>query len=65
MLRNIAKRLVQAAKNTKIDEQTRQKAQYALCQKYYDIRMFGAVMSTGLNAGQVRGENATDIFSIN
>ncbi|OSX53499.1 type I-C CRISPR-associated protein Cas7/Csd2 [Anoxybacillus ayderensis] len=55
MLRNIAKRLAQAAKNMKIDEQTRQKAQYALCQKYYDIRMFGAVMSTGLNAGQVRG----------
>lgn len=55
ILRNIAKRLAQAAKNMKIDEQTRQKAQYALCQKYYDIRMFGAVMSTGLNAGQVRG----------
>ncbi|NWG39996.1 MAG: type I-C CRISPR-associated protein Cas7/Csd2 [Hydrogenophilaceae bacterium] len=27
-----------------------------LCQRYYDIRMFGAVLSTGkLNAGQVRG----------
>ncbi|UPT60087.1 type I-C CRISPR-associated protein Cas7/Csd2 [Geobacillus thermoleovorans] len=55
LLRNMAKRLAQAANNMKIDEQTRQKAQYALCQKYYDIRMFGAVMSTGLNAGQVRG----------
>ena len=26
-----------------------------MCQKYYDIRLFGAVMSTGKNAGQVRG----------
>lgn len=26
-----------------------------MCQKYFDIRTFGAVMSTGENAGQVRG----------
>lgn len=26
-----------------------------MCQNFYDIRMFGAVMSTGVNAGQVRG----------
>lgn len=26
-----------------------------MCQNYYDIRTFGAVMSTGKNAGQVRG----------
>lgn len=26
-----------------------------MCGKYYDIRAFGAVMSTGKNAGQVRG----------
>lgn len=26
-----------------------------MCKKYYDIRSFGAVMSTGRNAGQVRG----------
>ena len=26
-----------------------------MCAKYYDIRTFGAVMSTGQNAGQVRG----------
>ena len=26
-----------------------------LCRKYYDIRAFGAVMSSGPNAGQVRG----------
>ena len=26
-----------------------------MCQQYFDIRTFGAVMSTGKNAGQVRG----------
>ena len=26
-----------------------------LCEKYYDVRAFGAVMSTGPNAGQIRG----------
>ncbi|WP_022947922.1 type I-C CRISPR-associated protein Cas7/Csd2 [Methylohalobius crimeensis] len=26
-----------------------------LCNKYYDVRTFGAVMSTGPNAGQIRG----------
>lgn len=31
------------------------KAKIWMCQNFYDVRMFGAVMSTGLNAGQVRG----------
>lgn len=26
-----------------------------MCQNFYDIRMFGAVMTTGVNCGQVRG----------
>lgn len=26
-----------------------------MCESFYDVRTFGAVMSTGLNAGQVRG----------
>jgi len=26
-----------------------------MCQTFFDVRMFGAVMSTGINAGQVRG----------
>jgi CRISPR-associated protein Csd2 len=30
-------------------------ARMFMCGKYYDIRTFGAVMSTGKNAGQVRG----------
>lgn len=32
-----------------------EKAQKWMCQNFYDVRLFGAVMSTGLNAGQVRG----------
>ncbi|WP_439637977.1 type I-C CRISPR-associated protein Cas7/Csd2 [Spirulina sp.] len=31
------------------------KAKDWMCQNFFDVRMFGAVMSTGLNAGQVRG----------
>lgn len=31
------------------------KAQAWMCQNFYDVRTFGAVMSTGINAGQVRG----------
>ena len=30
-------------------------AKDVMCKKYFDIRTFGAVMSTGKNAGQVRG----------
>lgn len=32
-----------------------QKARAKMCESYFDIRTFGAVMSTGANAGQVRG----------
>lgn len=31
------------------------KARQWMCQTFFDVRMFGAVMSTGVNAGQVRG----------
>ncbi|MDA8168458.1 MAG: type I-C CRISPR-associated protein Cas7/Csd2 [Nitrospiraceae bacterium] len=30
-------------------------ARQVMCKKYFDVRTFGAVMSTGENAGQVRG----------
>lgn len=30
-------------------------ARVEMCKKFYDVRTFGAVMSTGANAGQVRG----------
>lgn len=32
-----------------------ERARQFMCDKYYDVRTFGAVMSTGKNAGQVRG----------
>lgn len=32
-----------------------EKARAWMCENFYDIRTFGAVMSTGVNAGQVRG----------
>ena len=32
-----------------------QKARDKMCMDYFDVRTFGAVMSTGANAGQVRG----------
>jgi CRISPR-associated protein Csd2 len=35
-------------------EKTEAARQY-MCNSYYDVRIFGAVMSTGKNAGQVRG----------
>jgi CRISPR-associated protein Csd2 len=37
------------------DVDKREVAREVMCRKYYDIRTFGAVMSTGKNAGQVRG----------
>lgn len=36
--------------NTKVNE-----AATIMCEKYWDVRTFGGVLSTGLNAGQVRG----------
>jgi CRISPR-associated protein Csd2 len=32
-----------------------EKARAWMCQNFYDVRTFGAVMSTGVNCGQVRG----------
>lgn len=32
-----------------------ERARAWMCQTFFDVRMFGAVMSTGVNAGQVRG----------
>lgn len=37
------------------DKDKTSEARRVMCRKYYDIRTFGAVMSTGKNAGQVRG----------
>lgn len=44
-------------KNTKAQEKNdmSDKARQWMCQTYFDVRMFGAVMTTGVNCGQVRG----------
>jgi CRISPR-associated protein Csd2 len=43
------------AKNKKASREQVASARAAMCKRYYDVRTFGAVMSTGANAGQVRG----------
>lgn len=44
-------------RNTKGEAQGAEvdKGRNAMCAKFFDVRTFGAVMSTGANAGQVRG----------
>jgi CRISPR-associated protein Csd2 len=37
------------------DRKQVQSARAEMCRRYFDVRTFGAVMSTGANAGQVRG----------
>lgn len=37
------------------DAKNRDKSKSLMCQRFFDIRTFGAVLSTGNNAGQVRG----------
>ena len=37
------------------DRKQVQSARLEMCKRFYDVRTFGAVMSTGSNAGQVRG----------
>jgi CRISPR-associated protein Csd2 len=37
------------------EESPDQQARRWMCQNFFDVRMFGAVMSTQVNAGQVRG----------
>jgi|CZCA01.1.fsa_nt_gi CRISPR-associated protein Csd2 len=56
-LNSIAKKIEDAVKGKKgsISKEQRLEARDAMIRDYYDVRMFGAVMSTGLNAGQVRG----------
>lgn len=42
-------------KKRKGSADTVQQARAWLCENFYDVRTFGAVMSTGVNCGQVRG----------
>lgn len=43
------------AKNKKADRKQVAAARGLMCKRYFDVRTFGAVMSVGANAGQVRG----------
>jgi len=40
---------------TKQNREDIEKARRWMCKNFYDVRMFGAVMTTGVNCGQVRG----------
>lgn len=57
---NINRHIAQAKRNAGVEDCAKTKeAVYAgrkkACEMFYDVRTFGAVMSTGPNAGQVRG----------
>lgn len=52
-LKKLAGQLAKSARKPTREE--RQNVQKKMLAKFYDIRLFGAVLSTGLNAGQVRG----------
>lgn len=54
-LNDVAKKLKESVKKETLTSEDRMNTQKKMIEKYYDIRMFGAVLSTGLNAGQVRG----------
>ena len=45
----------ESVKNAKSDSDKKNAARDVMCNLYYDVRTFGAVMTTGKNAGQVRG----------
>ena len=54
-LKPYAKQLAESVKKKTLNKDDRDKTKQRLIKERYDIRMFGAVLSTGLNAGQVRG----------
>jgi len=58
-LNDLHKRAYEASKITSTGTKQKQKdvneARTWMCQNFYDIRMFGAVMTTAFNCGQVRG----------
>lgn len=57
----VLNKLIEAAyeedsvKSQKDEGKKTESARKVMCQRYYDVRTFGAVMTTGKNAGQVRG----------
>lgn len=55
-LESLAGELEKAIKTKKtLTQEDRDNIKERLCRKYFDIRMFGAVLTAGTNAGQVRG----------
>jgi CRISPR-associated protein Csd2 len=50
-----ALKLTPVTKKLPKDQQKARELTLWMCEKYFDIRAFGAVMSTEINAGQVRG----------
>jgi CRISPR-associated protein Csd2 len=55
-LKQLAARLSESVKGKeKLGKEVRDKTKNQMIEDYFDSRMFGAVLSTGLNAGQVRG----------
>lgn len=56
LINNLVKDLAKSvAGQGRLGEAERKRTRERMIQDYFDIRMFGAVLSTGLNAGQVRG----------
>lgn len=53
--KKFAQEVSKKAKEVKPTRQQVENARGWMCEHFYDIRMFGAVMTTGVNAGQVRG----------
>lgn len=59
--KNVLNNLIDASYNepsvssAKNDSDKKDAARVVMCNRYYDVRTFGAVMTTGKNAGQVRG----------
>jgi CRISPR-associated protein Csd2 len=51
----LCKRLAESAKKAKVTREARTKAKEDMRDVYWDIRMFGAVLTGGTNAGQIRG----------
>ena len=48
-------KIKKAAKLTPVSDAEAQRIRQFMCDNFYDIRAFGGVLSTGINAGQVRG----------
>jgi CRISPR-associated protein Csd2 len=53
--KDFCSRVVKGAKSRKAQPEEVKSAQEWMCEQFYDIRAFGAVLSTNINCGQVRG----------